>query len=342
MRSASVAPPRARRVLRGARARRGAAPSANGRRARRAPPRRRCRSRDASRSAAARDAFAAARRVASLRAASTEARSAAGAPVGRVARRRGARLFFLASSLRRSALATSARALVRAGALERPSSRAGAVAVHGAHTSGRSGLCAAYRAGTGYGSEARSERKKRQCHVRSAISGTPRKARVRRGSRGARSATGGGGRRRAATAVSGVQGASTRARSGRHGRHSEARRGSSASGGGPGERPEGNGHVRHLVFPGKMFERPRSRGGAETDLAAWTRRVAARARRRTRHGTPSRPLGSGAGASPCAPRAAPRGVRSSIRIRASSPEKISRAISPITNWQNTLGLFFFQ
>ena len=64
--------------------------------------------------------------------------------------------------------------------------------MHGAHTSGRSGLCAAYRAGTGYGSEARSERKKRQCHVRSAISGTPRKKRVRRGSRGARSATGGG------------------------------------------------------------------------------------------------------------------------------------------------------
>ena len=192
----------------------------------------------------------------------------------------------------------------------------------------------------GTGSEARLERKKRQCRsVWSAISGTPRKARV--ADRGVRGQRRGGGRQRAATAVSGVPGASTRARSGRHGRHSEARRGSSASGGGPGERPEGNGHVRHLVFPGKMFERPRSRGGAETDLAAWTRRVAARARRRTRHGTPSRPLGSGAGASPWAPRAAPRGVRSAIRIRASSPEKISRAISRITNWQTGRSWVFF-
>lgn len=213
--------------------------------------------------------------------------------------------------------------------------------MHGAHTSGRSGLCAAYRAGTGYGERGAFGTKETSVQV-SLVSDFRYAAKsARRGSRGARSATGGGGRQRAATAVSGVPGASTRARSGRHGRHSEARRGSSASGGGPGERPEGNGHVRHLVFPGKMFEPPRSRGVAETDLAAWTRRVAARARRRTRHGTPSRLLGSGAGASPWAPRAAPRGVRSAIRIRASSPEKISRAISRITNWQTGRSWVFF-
>ena len=169
-------------------------PSANEPASEKSSARRRCRSRDASRSAAARDAFAAARRVASFRAASTEARSAARrdcrtrrASPG--ARDSFSRLFAPAQRAATSARARSCAPRSRSSVHRRARS---AVAVHGAHTSGRSGLCAAYRAGTGYGSEARSERKKRQCHVRSAISGTPRKARVRRGSRGARSATGGG------------------------------------------------------------------------------------------------------------------------------------------------------
>jgi hypothetical protein len=179
--------------------------------------------------------------------------------------------------------------------------------VHGAHTIGRSGFCASYRSRRGvcrgYGTFGAKEK-----HIfakgrrRDSVGGRER-GRERVSDRGTRGQRLGGweARRRAATEVSAVPRASARARPGSHGRDSAARRGSSARRGGT--RPAGNGHVRHLGgFPGKMprFERPRV-GGAETYLAAWTRRVAWRAPRRTRHAPPSRPLGSGAGASPWAP-----------------------------------------
>ena len=126
-----------------------------------------------------------------------------GAPVGRAARvAGGARLFFLASSLRRSALATSARArCVRAAEpLERPSARAergrGAWRAHQRAVGALRGVSRRH----GVRERARSNEKKRQCHVRSAISGTPRKRAyvADRGVRGQRSRGGGdgGGQRR--------------------------------------------------------------------------------------------------------------------------------------------------
>ena len=211
--------------------------------------------------------------------------------------------------------------------------------MHGAHTSGRRRLCAAYRDEARRCGARRVRRRPKETSVATTVSDFGYAAKsARSADRGVRGQRRGGGDGTGSDGGLGVPGASTRAR----GEAREAlrpRRGSSASGGGPGERPEGNGHVRHLVFPGKMFERPRSRGGAETDLAAWTRRVAARARRRTRRGAATARLGRGAFAV-CA--AAPRRVEyEALAASARARLRKSRARFHQSRTGRTLWVFFF-
>ena len=319
-------------------------PPQTSRRARRAPRGAVAGAGDASRSAAARDAFAAARRVASLRAASTEARSAA----RRACRTRraspGARDSFF-SPLRSGAARrhVGARALVRAAEpLERPSSRArSAVAVHGAHTSGRSGLCAAYRAGTGVRERgARSERRN--------VSATfGQRFRVRREKRAYVADRGVRGQRRG-----GGDGGGQRRRS----RGSRARprvRGRGGTGGTPrlvgarrpvagdrGSVPRETDTSATSFFPGKCLNDHEVGGRGDRPGSMDTSRGRARS---PPHSTwhPSRPLGSGAGASPCAP--APRRVEyEALSASARARLRKSRARFHQSRTGRTLWVFFFQ